>query len=218
MSANSAASETRSVFSARSSSNFRDLADEVRAGRFREDLYFRIAVMDLKVEPLRQRPDDIPLLARHFLRQVQGPVRDLAPAALRILVEHSWPGNVRELQNAIERAAVEAEERVIQPRDLPSRVFGGVTTGVPSRRSAGAPQAASVDAGIVGPTGVSLAGAPESERAASTAASPQTLEEIERDAIAAALARNRGNVAQVVRELGIGRTTLYRKIKKYGLR
>jgi DNA-binding NtrC family response regulator len=189
----------------------RDLAAEVEAGRFREDLFYRIAVMDVAIPPLRERRSDIPLLARHFLdlaRDKNAPTLQLAPNALETLLAHDWPGNVRELQNAIERAAVEADGKTIEPRHLPGRIRGGTSRLTASSVRGGAP------AVTAEPTDDRDVPAADQQRHGGA----RTLEEIERDAIAAALARTNGNVAQVVRELGIGRTTLYRKIKKFGLR
>jgi DNA-binding NtrC family response regulator len=91
-----------------------DLARRVEAGRFRPDLFYRINVLPLRVPPLRERPEDIPLLAAHLLP----PGVALRPEALQRLCAHSWPGNVRELRNVLERAAVVAEDRVIRARDL----------------------------------------------------------------------------------------------------
>ncbi len=187
----------------------RDLAEEVRRGRFREDLYFRVAVIELDVPPLRERRSDIPILATHFLRQFTrkkgSPKLDLSRESLDLLAAYSWPGNVRELQNAIERAVVVAQGRTVRPTDFPSRLRSGETTGT---RSA--------------PAGFDRDTSPESSATDSESqpAQPpvQTLDEIERDAIIAALARHNGNISQVVRELGIGRTTLYRKLKRYNIR
>ena len=101
----------------------KDLAKEVREGRFREDLFFRLDVMEIKLPPLRQRPEDIPLLAEHFLRKFNAladlDIKGIAPAALTRLAGHDWPGNVRELENVIQRAAILAEKQVIQPENLP---------------------------------------------------------------------------------------------------
>ncbi len=104
----------------------RALADEMKAGRFREDLYYRLNVVTIELPPLRDRREDIPLLAEHFLatRQV-GPARSrLHPDALKALVQYSWPGNVRELANVLERAQILAENNVIMPDDLPEAVAG----------------------------------------------------------------------------------------------
>jgi len=94
----------------------KDLYREIRKERFREDLYYRINVLPLRVPPLRERPEDIPLLAAHFLAARPGLA--LRPEALDRLCAHSWPGNVRELRNVLERAAVVAEDRVIRARDV----------------------------------------------------------------------------------------------------
>ncbi len=109
----------------------RDLAAEVKAGRFREDLYFRLNVIPIHLPPLRERMDDIPHLARHFLavfaRQCGKPVRGFTERAMRLMERHSWPGNVRELENAIERAVVLAQGDVIDGPDLPPELRGGHT-------------------------------------------------------------------------------------------
>ncbi len=189
----------------------RDLAAQVEDGGFREDLYFRIAVMDLEVPPLRDRTDDIPRLVAHFLAQAKTKSTDslpeMSPDTTAVLMAYDWPGNVRELQNAMERALVECEGKTVQPRHLPARVRGK------GRRSAEA---------VPGPGESGGVGTPPAPRADSVTGrspeAPRTLEDLERDAIVAALTRCNGNISQVVRELGIGRTTLYRKIKKYDLK
>jgi len=96
----------------------RDLQKEVQAGRFREDLYYRINVMSLELPPLRERTGDIPLLVQHFL----GPGWDIEPEAMARIEAYSWPGNVRQLINAIERAKILADDRVIRLKDLPKEV------------------------------------------------------------------------------------------------
>jgi len=100
----------------------RNLPDEIREGRFREDLFYRLCVVPIILPPLRQRREDIPLLAKHFLRTHSGRrgnrVRDISDAAVDVLVKHDWPGNVRELENAIERAIILARGDVIVPSDL----------------------------------------------------------------------------------------------------
>jgi len=100
----------------------RDLPHEIRAGRFREDLFYRLCVVPVLLPPLRQRKEDIPLLASHFLRKHGGrrgnQVRDISRESLDLLVSHDWPGNVRELENAIERAIILARNHAITPADL----------------------------------------------------------------------------------------------------
>jgi Nif-specific regulatory protein len=105
----------------------RNLQDEIRAGRFRTDLYHRINVVKIHMPPLRERREDIPTLASHFVerlgRKAGRPLRGIAPAALQYLVEYEWPGNVRELENTIERAIVLGASDYIVPDDLPETLL-----------------------------------------------------------------------------------------------
>jgi len=109
----------------------RDLAAEARRGAFREDLYHRLNVVALRVPPLRDRPEDIPALARFFLERASTRccrrVVDIAPEAVRYLVSYSWPGNVRELENAIERAVVLGQADVVLAEDLPETILESAT-------------------------------------------------------------------------------------------
>jgi DNA-binding NtrC family response regulator len=104
----------------------RDLQAAIRAGEFRDDLYWRLNVVNIHIPPLRERPDDISLLAEHFLARFtqamnRKPMR-LSPEALDAMIAYPWPGNVRELQNAIERAVVVGQGEVVRTEDLPLRV------------------------------------------------------------------------------------------------
>ena len=168
-----------------------DLTNRVKDGDFREDLYYRLAVFEIQVPPLRSRSEDIPLLANKFVdtfaKEHQRGNITLSPAALKKIETYHWPGNVRELQNALERAVVVGDNGLIQPDDLPSRVANTPTPARP-RKTKGA-----------------------------SSDSVRTMEEVERSTIEQALAQFNGNVSHVIRELGIPRTTLYRKLKKYGL-
>ena len=107
----------------------RDLGEEVRAGRFREDLYYRLNVLSIRLPPLRERHTDVPLLVEHFVRQFNTrlgtQVRGATPAAMRLLMQYAWPGNVRELENTIERALVLVDGDEIGEEDLPPRVREG---------------------------------------------------------------------------------------------
>ena len=163
----------------------RDLEQLIRQGGFREDLFYRLNVIPVTLPPLRERREDIPLLAEHFLgraAQRLGRSLRLGPAAVDRLLRYPWPGNVRELENAIERAAILARDQTIEPDDLPPHVTGGV---------------------ILGP-------APGLER-------EHTLAEAERAHIIQTLERCGGNHSRAAEMLGIGRTTLWRKLKEYGL-
>jgi two-component system response regulator AtoC len=109
----------------------KNLEEEVRRRTFREDLFFRLNVMPIRLPPLRERIEDIPLLCGHFIAQfnqrLQKEIEGIAPAAVAMLVKHQWPGNVRELENVIERAAVLSEKRIILPENLPPEL--GARTG-----------------------------------------------------------------------------------------
>jgi DNA-binding NtrC family response regulator len=170
----------------------RDLPELVRQGRFREDLYYRLNVVTLTLPPLRARPQDIPLLIDHFLRELatrhgRGPVA-VDPEAQRRLLAYDWPGNIRELQNVLERAMLLAEQDVIGPEHLPPDVR--------------APRAA-------------LAPAPAAEPAAS--APLRSLDEIDRDHVLRVLGAMRGNRDDTSRVLGISRRTLSRMILRWNL-
>ncbi|NTV03466.1 sigma-54-dependent Fis family transcriptional regulator, partial [bacterium] len=181
----------------------RDLERDVRAGRFREDLYFRLNVVPVTVPPLRERPGDVPLLAEHFLARYCDenalPLRRFHPDALRLLAGLPWPGNVRELHNAVERLAIMAAGEVVGSEDLRR-------TGIIA-----APAAAAVaaDNGPLRPLSAAavqeLGGLVEARR------------RFEAATIAACLAETGGNVSRAARLLNIDRTNLHKKIQAYGL-
>ena len=108
----------------------RDLEDEVRKGRFREDLFHRLNVVDIRIPSLSERPEDIPLLAAHFLKKFAKVrvVSGFSPKVHELLLAYSWPGNVRELRNAIERALIIGASEFIVPDDLPERLREGMPT------------------------------------------------------------------------------------------
>lgn len=161
-----------------------DLRESIAAGRFREDLYQRVAVVTVELPALRQRPEDIPLLVRHFMQEL-GSDFELGTEMLDRMVRHDWPGNVRELRNAIERLGIVCRGREVLPRDFAP----------PTRSQA-------VSAGDAAPS-AGLPGAP---------GEAPTLEETERAAILAALERTGGNKMAAARLLGIAVTTLKRKL------
>jgi len=169
----------------------RDLAAEVEGGRFRKDLYYRINVVNIDLPPLRERIGDIPLLAEHFLAKyltaTNKPVHGFAPEATELMQRHCWPGNVRELENAVERAVVLSRTPLIGAEDLPPAVGGD-----------------GVAAAIV-------------VEQSSGKTLQQAIQAPERQIIRAALAANGGNRQATARQLGINRTTLYKKMKRHGL-
>ncbi|MGH9758321.1 MAG: helix-turn-helix domain-containing protein, partial [Candidatus Acidiferrales bacterium] len=161
-----------------------DLMRAVAAGRFREDLFFRLNVLGISVPPLRERRADIAPLAAHFLARL-GPLHGWADApldaaALKLLESYAWPGNVRELKNAIEHALVFAKEPVMTPKEFPEIVRASDPSAAGSR-------------------------------------SLRSLEDLEREAIQAALEGTRYKIGRAAEILGISRKTLLDKRKKYGL-
>ena len=177
----------------------RNLVAEVQAGRFREDLYFRLNVLEVPIPPLRERMDDLPLLTAHLLRKLarknNKPVREVSPAFMDTLARYGWPGNVRELENALERALVLSRTDSLSALDLPPQVLAlsGARAGQPP---APAP----------GPFG-----APQPPRAA------PSLDEAEKQAIIEALALYGGHRQRTADALDISRRTLQYKLRKYGL-
>ena len=167
----------------------KDLREEVRLGRFREDLLYRLNVVTLQVPSLKERPEDIPVLAEYFLSRKSRPSHpmSLSPAALQLLMEYEWPGNVRELEHILEGAMLMATSDMINPTDLP----------IYQHR-----------AGIA-------EGAPTGGGSTDTVSS---LEEMEKQHIDRVLQMNGYNRAWTAEALGISKKTLYLKIKRYGLR
>lgn len=164
----------------------RNLEEEVKAGRFREDLYYRLNVVRINVPPLRERKDDIPLLVNHFLKEFEGEASDLGKSISGIdnrardaLYKYGWPGNIRELRNCIESAVVMCSGNEITLEDLP-----------PSISNAGAAESVSIPLG-------------------------STLDEAERIVITQTLASAKGNKSRAAEILGIGRKTLQRKLDSF---
>lgn len=160
----------------------KNLGEEVQQGRFREDLYYRLNVIEIKLPPLRERREDVPLLAEHFAQRISSEltreVSGISAGALKLLIEYDWPGNVRELENVIERAIVTCHNGMLEDQDfswLPRRGTSAQSWEVPD----------------------------------------VPLGELERRAIVAALERKHGNVKEASAALGIDRSTLYDKLKRY---
>ncbi len=164
-----------------------DLETAVQQARFRDDLFYRLNVINIRIPTLRERREDIPLLADHFIEElsheVGKEVSEITEEALKLLIDHSWPGNVRELENAIERAIVTCRTRVLTPDDFS---FLRTANGAATAR------------GFDVPPNLSL-------------------EELERQAISTTLQRTQGNIKEAAAVLGIDRSTLYDRLKKYGI-
>jgi DNA-binding NtrC family response regulator len=190
----------------------RRLTDEVAAGRFREDLYYRLNVVHVDIPPLRDRSSDIPALARHLLARIaeQPGMRYLSITddALAVLMRYGWPGNVRQLQNALFRAAVLCEGNALTAVDFPQiaqeSTFSRRASDLHRPHLHGASQNAALDHA----PGITLYGSDGNMR---------SLEEIEADVIRLAIGHYRGRMTEVARRLGIGRSTLYRKLGELGI-
>jgi len=167
----------------------KNLEEQVKAGKFREDLYFRLRVVEIMLPPLRERIADVPLLARSFLKEFaeenSKPVKELAPEAMDLLMAYGWPGNVRELRTAIESAVVLCRGEKVTPRDLPISV----------RNAAGAP--------------------PDPQRA--LAGGNLTVHEAEKQLIIRALKESGSNRTLAAKKVGMSRRTLHRKLHEYHL-
>ncbi len=182
----------------------RDLRQEVHEGRFREDLYFRLNVLELRIPPLRERLEDLPILASHLLRKLgrknRKEVRSVSPEFLEALTRHDWPGNVRELENVLERALILARADVLTPDLLPSHV----REAHPERKPA---EERDMRAQIAQPEALQ---APAGQFDAA-------LDEAERQALVQALEAHDGHRERTADALGISRRTLQYKLKKHGL-
>lgn len=177
----------------------RDLAAMVEKGTFRKDLFYRLNVVNLRLPALRDRRDDIPLLAAHFLDRIsreRGTKHILSDEALRTMMRYDWPGNVRELENSIERACALSSGPVLHLGDLPTQLQ---QQGLVSLRA-------------------SIAAAGDGDGSGNGAApGVKALADLEREAILGAIRALNGDKLQAARLLGIGKTTLYRKLKEYGI-
>jgi len=217
----------------------RDLIADVKAGRFREDLFYRLHVFPILVPPLRERADDIPALAWHFLARFAAEegkrIRLITPEALRVLAAYHWPGNIRQLENAVFRAVVLAESDAVGLDEFPQ-----ITAQI-AHKVAAAAEVSPADAAPAPP----VAPAKEFELSAITmdfaeeaatagafappsasadmlplldaAGEVRPLEQVESDLIRYAIAHYRGQMSEVARRLQIGRSTLYRKLESLGL-
>ncbi len=159
------------------------IQDMVAQNEFRQDLLYRINTVELQIPPLRERPEDIPLLVEHFLssytKKYGKGISRISPATLKKLEKYPWPGNVRELQHAIERAVIMSEAQVLQPEDFFLTTPDGKEDGV--------------------------------------VFDDYNLEDIEKTIIRKVISKYGGNISHAAKELGLSRTSLYRRLEKYGL-
>jgi DNA-binding NtrC family response regulator len=160
-----------------------DLQQAVQEGKFRDDLFYRLNVINIRIPPLRERREDIPLLARSFVERIAHELRkevgDISEGSLKLLLDYNWPGNVRELENAVERAIVTCRGRVLTEEDFTFLNRNG------------------------------------EEKRGWTIPANLTLQELEKEVIAVTIQRTHGNIKEAAAALGIDRSTLYERIKKY---
>ena len=161
------------------------LQEAVASAKFRDDLFYRLNVINIHIPPLRERREDIPVLAHHFIERLSHElgkeVGDLTEGALKVLLDYNWPGNVRELENAVERAIITCRTRILTEDD-----FGFLNHGNGEKKKWAVPDNIS-------------------------------LEEMEKQLVSATLQRTKGNIKEAAEVLGIDRSTLYEKIKKYNI-
>ena len=182
----------------------RNLAEDIAEGRFREDLYYRLNVVPVTIPPLRRRVGDIPALARHLLVRIgqQPGMRriSISDEAIQLLSSFAWPGNVRQLHNALFRAAILCEGDTLTPADFPHIAVEASHQAATPRALGAAPSIAAGGITLFEPSGHLRA-----------------LSEIEADVIRLAIGHYRGRMSEVARRLGIGRSTLYRKLAELGI-
>jgi DNA-binding NtrC family response regulator len=201
----------------------RDMIQLVKDGKFREDLYYRLNVFPISVPPLRERLDDAAELARHFLARFAAEegrrVTSIGAQALDLLTRYSWPGNVRQLENAMFRAVVLSDGYELSVNEFPQIAaqiegFRAASAPAPARAATGpvmlgaertVPQTIAIGNGMLGIQAVTDQG------------EIRSLEAMEADMIRLALGRYRGHMTEVAKRLGIGRSTLYRKMREFGL-
>ncbi len=164
-----------------------NIEEEIRKGKFREDLYYRLNVITIDIPPLRDRPEDISLLAENLLeyliKEMRTGEKELSPETIKILRRYSWPGNVRELRNVLERAINLSSKTLILPEHLPERVFNRINYNLGNKEE-------------VEPL-------------------KDIVREAEKEAIRKALILTNGNKSLAAEKLGIHRTALYKKMEKY---
>ena len=185
----------------------RNLLKEIEAGRFRQDLYYRLSVVTVEIPPLRERRDDIPLLVERFrdvfAKEHDRAVTGVTPAAFAALVNYDWPGNVRELKNVVESSVLFASGSKIDVTDLPAplRAQAGVLDAPAHAEASAGPHPEGIPAPPVGSSTAGLLG--------------KTIAEIEKEAILLALQASGGNRRKAAERLDIGLRTLQRKLKEY---
>ena len=211
------------------SATHRDLLQQVKDGGFREDLFYRLNVYPIVVPPLRSRREDIEPLTRHFIArfsasETKGRVRAIAPRALAMLEAYDWPGNIRQLENAIFRATVLCDGDTLTEEEFPQ--IRAQVEGTVDLDQGGGPDPDSqaylepdlfADTAVAGRPPTETAPVAGTLRAVDESGEMRPLSEVEYDMIVMAIDHYSGQMSEVARRLGIGRSTLYRKLKEYGI-
>ncbi len=205
------------------SATHRNLLEQVKEGRFREDLFYRLNVFPIFVPPLRDRREDIPMLVSHFMSRMpaseRGRIGAISGEALALLKAYDWPGNVRQLENAILRATVLCDGDVLGVEDFPNirAQVDGLELEVPATDPVEIVKAATPGDVVV----PSVSAGPERQfgilRALDDRGNVRALADVELEMIKLAIEHYNGQMSEVARRLGIGRSTLYRKLRDYGL-
>jgi DNA-binding NtrC family response regulator len=210
----------------------RDMIQQVKDGKFREDLYYRLNVFPIFVPPLRERIEDVPELARHFAARFAAEegkrLATISDQAMRLLQAYTWPGNVRQLENAVFRAIVLADGAELTVSEFPQIAahVEGFEAGIPPAPTTVQKRPAYTGPALLGaektvPHTVEMkspaSGSSLGIQAVAEDGEIRSLEAIEADMIRLALGRYRGHMTEVAKRLNIGRSTLYRKMQEYGL-
>ncbi|WP_375206364.1 sigma 54-interacting transcriptional regulator [Hyphococcus sp.] len=203
----------------------RDLGEEVKAGRFREDLFYRLNVFPVEIPALRDRREDIPALIDHFIQRYNAEerrdVRGVRHEVMEVLTAYNWPGNVRQLENTIFRAVVLADNPYLSAEDFPLLVeefeAAGIEAGPPLLGDEDAEEAAKEGATVTAKPSVSGDASGEAVAIFDREGHLRSLQEIEKDLIELAIETYEGKMSEVARRLGMGRSTLYRKLREHDL-
>ncbi len=199
----------------------RDPAQQVKDGQFREDLFYRLNVFPIEAPALRDRREDIPALVDHFIARFNAEegrrIAGASPETLGLLTAFDWPGNVRQLENAVYRAIVLADAPHLQPHDFPA-ISGVAMPFLPMEHGEVSRHATGETEGLPIPGAIALPPLPDQPiRILDDRGHLRTLEDIERDLIQHAIEVYAGHMSEIARRLGIGRSTLYRKVREQGL-
>jgi DNA-binding NtrC family response regulator len=210
------------------SATHKNLLDLVKEGKFREDLYYRLNVFPIHLPPLRERVEDIPGLARHFMTRFAAEegrkgLNALHPQTIAMLQAYAWPGNVRQLENAVFRAVVLSEHTELMPSDFPQIMaqISPIEAALAARPETGATMDAHVETPMIGgmgwPAGAAAVPSYGMLSQVDDSGAMREMAALEEEIIRFAISHHKGQMSEVARRLGIGRSTLYRKLREFGI-